>query len=124
MVRNGLICYKMGESAHLRSKQLGLPYVKYLVSLVANFAAFGRHSLLWSEVTTFKKSQRVYLWILGTIACSGLAGATIKMSQVANTLAPLSLAVGAGRHVVGGGREANIPQLRITMDYCNRIPTR
>ena len=72
----------MGESAHLRSKQLGLPYVKFSVSLVANFAAFGCHSLLWSEVTTFKKSQRVYLRDLGTIVCSGLAGTTIKMSQV------------------------------------------
>ena len=82
----------MGESAHLRSKQLGLPYVKFSVSLVANFAAFGHHSLLWSEVTTFKKSQRVYLRDLGTIVHSGLTGTTIKMSHVANSMASLSLA--------------------------------
>ena len=113
----------MGESAYIRSKQLELPYVKISVSLVANFAAFGRHSLLWSEVTTFKKSQRMYLRDLGAIVCSGLAGTTIKMSQVANTLASLSLAVVAGWHGLCRGREENITQIRITMDYCNRIPT-
>ena len=103
----------MGESAHLHSKQLGLPYVKISVSLVANFAAFGRHSLSWSEATTFKKLQRVHPWDPGAIVCSGLANTTIKMSQAANTPASLSLAVVDGQRGVGGGREENIPLIKM-----------
>ena len=49
----------------------------------------------------------MYLWDLGDIVHSGLAGTTIKMSQDANTPASLSLAVDGGRRSVGGRRRVS-----------------
>ena len=39
-----------------------LPIGNILASLLATFAAFGRHCLLWPKATTFERSQRPYLW--------------------------------------------------------------
>ena len=44
-----------------------LPFGDILANLLATFAAFGHHSLLWPKATTFEWSQRPYLQLLAAI---------------------------------------------------------
>ena len=48
-----------------------LPFGDILANLVATFAAFGHHSLLWPKATTFEWSQRPYLQLLAAIVRYG-----------------------------------------------------